>query len=98
MTIDGSAAHTAAIESYNAEHGTTIAICQTTYRNHIVEQGHRAVKRVTRPMLGCKSFHAARWPLIGIELMHIMQKKQGIGAKGNDAPSAAEPFYSLAVE
>jgi len=85
MTIDGSAAPKAAIESYNAEHDTTIAICQTTYCNHIVEQDHRAVKRVTRP-------------LIGIELMHMMQKKQGVGAKGNDAPSAAEPFYSLAVE
>ena len=27
-----------------------------------------------------------------------MKKKQGVGAEDNDAPSAAEQFYSLAVE
>src|SRR5206468_9067171 len=98
MTIDGRAANTAAIESYNAEHSTTIAIRQTIYRNNIMGQDHRAVKRVTRPMLGFKSFHAARRTLVGIELMHMMKQKQGVGAEGNAAPSAAEPFYSLAVE
>jgi putative transposase len=98
MTIDGSAANKAAIESYNAEHGTTIAIRQTKYLNNIVEQDHRAVKRVTRPMLGFTSFHAARRTLVGIELMHMMKKKQGVGTEGNDAPSVAEQFYSLAVE
>ena len=68
MTIDDSAANKAVIESYNAEHGTTIAIRQTKSLNNIVEQDHRAVKRVTRPMLGFKSFHAARRTLVGIEL------------------------------
>jgi hypothetical protein len=98
MTIDGSAANKAAIESYNAEYGTTIAIRQTTYLNNSVEQDHRAVKRVTWPMLGFKSFHAARRTLVGIELMHMMKKKQGVGAEDNDAPRAAEQFSSLAVE
>src|SRR3989442_12404773 len=46
MTIDGSAANKAAIESYNAEHGTTIAIRQTKHLNNIVEQDHRAAKPV----------------------------------------------------
>ena len=35
----------------------------------IVEQDHFAVKRVTRPMLGFKSFDAARSTLAGIELI-----------------------------
>ncbi len=52
ITIDGSAANEAAIKSYNAEHGTTIAIRKLKYLNNIVEQDHRGVKRVTRPMLG----------------------------------------------
>ena len=65
ITIDGSDANEAAIKSYNEEHGTTIAIRQVKYLNNIVEQDHRAVKRVTRPMLGFKSFdgspgHAGR--------------------------------------
>jgi putative transposase len=97
ITIDGSAANKAAIESYNAEHGTTITIRQIKYLNNIVEQDHRAVKRVTRPMLGFKSFYAARRTLVGIELMHMLKKKQRVGVEGNDAPSAAEQFYSLAA-
>jgi hypothetical protein len=52
ITIDGSDANEAAIKSYNEEHGTAIAIRQVKYLNNIVEQDHRAVKRITRPMLG----------------------------------------------
>src|SRR2546423_10995423 len=55
ITIDGSAATEAAIKSYNTDHGTTIIIRQVKYLNNVVEQDHRAVKRVTRPMLGFKS-------------------------------------------
>src|SRR6266403_5707787 len=51
ITIDGSAANEAAIKSYNEEHGTVIAIRKIKYLNNIVEQDHRGVKRVTRPML-----------------------------------------------
>ena len=37
ITIDGSAANEAAIKSYNAEHGTVIAIRKIKYLNNIVE-------------------------------------------------------------
>jgi transposase-like protein len=37
ITIDGSAANKAAIESYNEDHGTAIEIRQITYLNNIVE-------------------------------------------------------------
>ncbi|SRR6266446_4414787 len=40
---------------------------------NVVEQDHRAVKRVTRPMLGFKSFDAAQDTLVGIELMHMIK-------------------------
>src|SRR5215831_18725061 len=60
ITIDGSDANEAAIKSYNEAHGTAIAIRQVKYLNNIVEQDHRAIKRVTRPMLGFKSFAAAQ--------------------------------------
>jgi putative transposase len=97
ITIDGSAANKAAIESYNAEHGTTIAIRQTKYLNNMVEQDHRGVKRVTRPMLGFKSFAAAQDTLVGIELMHMIKKRQLIVEEGNEGLTAAELFYSLAA-
>ena len=63
ITIDGSEANASAIRSYNKEHGTNIIIRQVKYLNNIVEQDYRAVKRVTRPILGFKSFAAAktRW-------------------------------------
>ena len=72
ITIDGSEATAAAIKSYNEEHGTTIVIRQVKSLHNIVEQDHRGVKRVTRPMLGFKSFEAAQLILVGIELMHIL--------------------------
>ena len=60
ITIDGSAANEAAIKSYNEEHGTAIVIRQVKYLNNVVEQDHRGVKRITRPMLGFKAFDAAQ--------------------------------------
>ena len=52
--------------SYNEEHGTAIIIRQLKYLNNLVEQDHRAVKRVTRPMLGFKSFDAAQVRWLGL--------------------------------
>ena len=97
ITIDGSDANEAAIKSYNEAHGTAIIIRQVKYLNNIVEQDHRGVKRVTRPMLGFKSFEAAQDTLVGIELMHMIKKKQMILEAGDEGLTAAELFYSLAA-
>jgi putative transposase len=56
ITIDGSDANEAAIKRYNAEPGTTIHIRQVKYLNNLVEQDHRAVKRITRSMLGVENY------------------------------------------
>jgi putative transposase len=61
-----------------------------------VEQDHRAVKRIVRPMLGVKSFWFARRTLAGMEFMHMLKKGQMIAADGKQL-SDAEPFYSLAA-
>src|SRR5712691_2287803 len=97
ITIDGSAANEAAIKSYNEEHGTAIVIHKTKYLNNIVEQDHRAVKRVTRPMLGFKAFDAAQSTLTGIELMHMIKKKQMLVGVEDEDLTAAEKFYTLAA-
>jgi transposase-like protein len=97
ITIDGSAANEAAIKSYNEAHGTAIAIRKIKYLNNIVEQDHRAVQRVTRPMLGFKAFDAAQGTLAGIELMHMIKKKQMVVEEGREGRTAAELFYSLAA-
>jgi transposase-like protein len=96
ITIDGSAANEAAIKSYNEEHGTAIVIRKTKYLNNIIEQDHRAVKRMTRPRLGFKAFDAAQSTLTGIELIHMLRKGQLTG--GSEAGlTAAEQFYALAA-
>ena len=61
------------------------------------EQDHRGVKRATRPMLGFKSFDAAQGTLVGIELMHMIKKKQLVVEAGDEGLTAAEMFYSLAA-
>jgi transposase-like protein len=94
ITIDKSGANTAAIESYNAEHEADIEIRRIKYLNNIVEQDHRAVKRVTRPMLGFKSFRSAAATLSGIELMHMIRKDQ-LQTRGELRP--AQQFYALAA-
>ena len=97
ITIDGSDTNEAAIKSYNEENGTNIIIRQVKYFNNIVEQDHRGVKRVIRPMLGFKSFEAAQDTLVGIELMHMIKKKQMVLEAGDEGLTAAELFYSLAA-
>ncbi len=97
ITIDGSDANEAAIKSYNEEHGTHIAIRQVKYLHTIVEQDHRGVKRITRPMLGFKAFDAAQATLVGIELMHMIKKRQLVVEERKEGLTAAELFYSLAA-
>jgi len=97
ITIDGSAANEAAIKSYNEEHGTVIVIRKTKYLNNIVEQDHRGVKRITRPMLGFKAFDAEQATLVSIELMHMIKKRQLVVEEGDEGRTAAEQFYALAA-
>src|SRR5918996_4123951 len=44
--------------------------------NHTIEQDHRSMKRVTRPLRRFKSFEAAQGTLARIELMHMLKKGQ----------------------
>jgi len=96
ITIDKSGANAAAIGSYHAEHGPSIHIRQCKYLNTIVEQDHRGVKRITRPMLGFHSFHPVHHTIVGIELMRKIKQGQVADPEGS-ALSAAEQFYAWAA-
>ena len=76
ITIDKSGANTAAIVSMQADSGLPIKMRRSKYLNDLIEQDHRAVKRITRPMLGFKSFRCARILICGIETMHMIRKGQ----------------------
>jgi transposase-like protein len=95
ITVDKSGANLAALKALNAERTMPIKLRQNKYLNNIVEQDHRAVKRLIKPMMGFKDFRCARIILSGIEIMHMIRKGQmrddGI------AVTAADQFYSLAT-
>jgi transposase-like protein len=95
ITIDKSGANTAAIESHNTENDAGMQIRRIKYLNNIVEQDHRAVKRLVRPMLGFKSFWSAAVTPTDIELMHMIRKGQVLLT---DELSPAQQSYSLAEQ
>ena len=94
VTIDKSGANLAALHAVNAGRDTPIKIRQVKYLNNVVEQDHRAIKRIIRPMLGFKDFRCARVILSGIEIMHMISKGQ-MKHTGKIKPSSACQFYSL---
>ena len=69
---------------------------QVKYLNNIVEQDHRAVKRITNSILGFKSFDSASITLNGIEIVHMLRKRQ-LETQDISVQSLAETFYSLAA-
>jgi putative transposase len=72
ITIDKSGANTAAIECRSEGRDARIEI-RIKYLNNIVEQDRRAIKRLTRSMLGFKSLRSAAATLPGVKLMHMVR-------------------------
>jgi putative transposase len=95
ITIDKSGSNTVAITSLQTDNGLPIEMRQSKYLNNIVEQDHRAIKRITWLMLGFKSFRCARILIAGIETMHMIRKGQLGNNKDKDS-SATSQYYSLA--
>jgi len=91
--MDKSGVNLAAIQSINAERETPIEVRQVKYLNNIVEQDHRAIRRIIKPMMGFKDFRCARIIVSGIEVVNMIRKWQ----MKNDgvAHTVATQFYSL---
>ena len=96
INIDKSGAKTTAIKQFNKDNNKRIKIRQCKYLNNVVEQDHRRIKRLTRPMMGFKNFHCAQRTLAGIEIMAMIKKGQ-MKVKAGGKLSPAEFFYSLAA-
>ena len=96
VNIDQSGANTAGLKLVNHEQKTRIKIRQCQYLNNIIEQDHRRIKRLTRPMLGFKNFYAAQRTLAGIEVLAMIKKGQ-MKIRVSHEPSFAEQFYMLAA-
>lgn len=95
VSMDKSGANKAAIDQIIDDKVISVIVRQVKYLNNIVEQDHRAIKRITRPMLGFTSFRAAKNVLAGIELMHMIRKGQ-LNIEGSEKLSFADQFYALA--
>lgn len=96
VNIDQSGANTAGRTLVNREQHTRIKIRQCKYLNNMIEQDHRRIKRVTRPMLGFKNFYAAQRTLAGIEVMAMIKKGQ-MKIQMSQEQTFAQMFYSLAA-
>jgi transposase-like protein len=99
ITVDKNAAYPIAIEALKMDE-TTLAVSakqraeeselrQSKYLNNVIEQDHRNIKRVVKPMMGFKSFNSARRTLSGIEAMNTIRKGQVSGIELGDSVSQA---------
>lgn len=78
ITVDKNPAYPIAIQELKKEKKMPegIQIRQIKYLNNIVEQDHRFIKKRLSTMLGLKTFRTAKAIISGIEVMHMMKKKQ----------------------
>lgn len=97
VVIDKSGANLAELQNMNLLrlHGWfwLIDTLQIKYLNNMIEQDHRFIKKLTRPMKGFKSFQSASATLEGIEVAHMIRKRQF----GTSGQSAFQQFASLAA-
>lgn len=98
IAIHKSGANLAGLQSLNVILKFTggrriIEIVQSKYLNNIVEQDHRFIKRITRPMLDFKAFYSEAATLAGIEAAHMIRK----GQLTNTGIPAFRQFAALAA-
>jgi len=53
-----------------------VELRQVKYLNHLIEQDHRFIKRLTKPGMGFFSFEIAWRTLQGFEVMNMIRKEQ----------------------
>jgi len=76
ITVDKNPAYPIAIDELKNDRvlPQNVNLRQIKYFNNIVEQDHRSIKRIVRPMLGFQSFHTASKTLKGVEIMNLIKK------------------------
>ena len=103
VTMDKSGANKAGIDTINlyvallfmlGAPWNQVTVRQIKYLNNIIEQDHRFIKKITKPMMGFKAFHSAKATLSGIELHHMLRKNQH---QQSDSMTIFEQFYALAA-
>jgi len=98
IVIDKSGANLAGAQAVNTilkitGTGKMIGILHVKYLNNILEQDHRFIKRLTKPMMSFKALHSASATIAGIEAAHMIRKNQF----ANDNRSPFQVFSELAA-
>lgn len=98
VVIDKSGANLTGLHTINlglkfSRSDQVIEILRVKYLNNIVEQDHRFIKKLIRPKLGFKAFHSAAATLAGVEVAHMIRKRQ----LPSNHTSPFEQFASLAA-
>jgi transposase-like protein len=105
IVIDGSQTNQEAIISCDSESRLRdrtaralkpIRIRRSQYLNNRIEQDHRRIKRRVTPMMGFKAFSSAEATLAGLEMVHMMRKRQGRFAF-NPRPTLKAQFEAIAA-
>ncbi len=78
ITVDKNPAYPTAVQQLKDENAINqeTLLRQQKYLNNIIEQDHRFIKKIIKPMLGFKSFKTAEKTIAGIEVMHMIRKGQ----------------------
>ena len=78
ITVDKNPAYPPAVNELKNDKilPKNVNLRQIKYLNNVVEQDHRFIKRIIRPMLGFQSFCTAIKTLKRIEIMHMIRKGQ----------------------
>ena len=89
INVDKNAAYPVAMETLKGEETLpeTTKLRQMKYLNNIVEEDYRTIKRITRAMMGFKSFNSTRRTLRGIEAMNTIRKGKVKGIEQGDSVS-----------
>lgn len=97
INVDKNAAYPVAIEALKADEAIEkeTELRQSKYLNNVIEQDHRHIKHIVKPMMGFKTFNSARRTLSGIEAMNMMRKGQVKGIEQGDSVSEVKFIEAL---
>jgi len=92
INVDKNAAYPPAVDELKAAEilAQSGELRQNKYLNNLVEQDHRAIKKLVNPSLGFQSFYTARRTIMGYETMHQIRKGQILGIEKGDIQAQVE--------
>jgi transposase-like protein len=92
INVDKNAAYPKAMDELKEKEELSLQVDlrQNKYLNNLVEQDHRAIKRLVKPGMGFSSFNTARRTLRGYEAMNMIRKGQIQGVAKGDIRAQTE--------